>query len=66
MNENVCCTKVAGNTRSILGKYDTLSEAKAEGERIYQGSRAITGDLNRISGVELAERLLFYLDFTGQ
>ena len=31
-------TKVAGNTRSILGKSDTLSEAKAEGERIYQGS----------------------------
>ena len=31
-------TRVSGNKRSILGKYDTLSEAKAEGERIYQGS----------------------------
>ena len=36
--EMFALTKVAGNSRSILGKYDTLSEAKAEGERIYQGS----------------------------
>ena len=36
--EMFALTKAAGNSRSILGKYDILSEAKAEGERIYQGS----------------------------
>ena len=29
-------TKIEGNNRSILGKYETLQKAREEGERIYR------------------------------
>ena len=31
-------TGIDGNTRSILGKYETLAEAREAGERIYRES----------------------------